>query len=401
MTTTDKLKAFIAKPFFHKYATVFALWMLLPLFVWLTRSMPEKYNNFLIFRESFWHAFNHLSLYGPYPEQYNDVFLYGPLFSLLVAPFAVTPVKLGLLTWALSLSFSLYIATRSLPVPKKKHLFIYWFCAHELLTGLFMWQFNVAIAAIIIASYICIEKEKDFWAAFFILLGTLTKLYGIVGLAFFFFSKHKLRFVISCFFWLLVLLTLPALFFGPEYTWEQYLRWGHELTMKNESNLFSLKQNVSLLGLVRKISGSESYSDLWLIIPGIILFCLPYLRLSQYRNHAFRLTYLASVLLFVVLFSTGSESSTYIIPFMGVAIWYVAAPWKRSRFDIGLMIFAFILTTMSPSDLFPKYIRVTYVYPYALKALPCALIWFKLSYELCTKNYAGSWDELSYSNRGE
>lgn len=387
MTITDKIKAFIAKPFFQKYTTVFALWMLLPLIVWLTRTMPVKYNNFLIFRESFWHAINHLSLYGPYPDQYNDVFLYGPLFSLLVAPFAVTPVKAGLLTWALSLSFSLFIATRNLPVSKKKLLFIYWFTAHELLTGLFMWQFNIGIAAIIIASYICIEKEKDFWSAFFIVLGTVTKLYGIIGLAFFFFSKHKLRFIISGVFWLIVLLALPALFFGPEYTWEQYLRWIQELTMKNESNLFSLKQNVSLLGMVRKISGSENYSDLWLIIPGIILFCLPYLRISQYKNAAFRLTYLASVLLFVVLFSTGSESSTYIIPFMGVAIWYVAAPWKRSRLDIGLMVFAFILTSMSPSDLFPKYIRVTYVYPYALKALPCALIWFKLSYELCTRDY--------------
>lgn len=87
-----------------------------------------------------------------------------------------------------------------------------------------------------------------------------------------------------------------------------------------------------------KISHVSTYSDLWLIIPGILAFCAPYLRFSQYKNLYFRYAFLASVLMFVVLFSTGSESSTYIIAFVGVALWFVAVPWKRSRWDIALMI---------------------------------------------------------------
>jgi len=97
---------------------------------------------------------------------------------------------------------------------------------------------------------------------------------------------------------------------------------------------------------------------------------------------------LASVLLFVVLFSTGSESSTYIIAFAGVGYWYWSAPWKRSKWDVGLMIFAFVLTSMSSSDLFPAFIRKEIVRPYALKALPCFVIWLKLVYEMCRMNYA-------------
>lgn len=123
------------------------------------------------------------------------------------------------------------------------------------------------------------------------------------------------------------------------------------LIRKNSENLFALMQNISFLGMVRKISGSVSYSDIYLIIGGLLLFGLPYLRISQYKYEAFRKTLLASVLMFVVLFSTGSESSTYIIAFIGVAIWYTAVPWKRSTLDIVLMVFAFILTSMSPSDL--------------------------------------------------
>lgn len=38
--------------------------------------------------------------------------------------------------------------------------------------------------------------------------------------------------------------------------------------------------------------------------------------------------------------------------------------------------------------LFPAFIRKNYVQPYALKALPCVLIWFKLVYEMMTKDYS-------------
>ena len=174
---------------------------------------------------------------------------------------------------------------------------------------------------------------------------------------------------------------------NPEYIFSQYHEWYESLMEKNGLNMFSQGQNVSLLGLVRKISGCATYSDLWLIVPGIVLFGLPYMRFKQYRNIAFRYALLASVLMFVVLFSTGSESSSYIIAFMGVAIWYITVPWKRRKWDIALLVFAFILTSLSPSDLFPAYLRRTYVHPYALKALPCVIIWLKLCYEILTKDY--------------
>ena len=51
------------------------------------------------------------------------------------------------------------------------------------------------------------------------------------------------------------------------------------------------------------------------------------------------------------------------------------------------MVFALILTSFSPSDLFYKPLYVGFIKPYALKALPVALIWFKLTYESLTKNY--------------
>lgn len=381
----QKLCLFLQKPFFSDHRTLFALWMLLAVIA--TFAKFSKYNNFLIFKYVFWHTIEQSPLYIAYQE-YWDTNHYGPVFSLIIAPFALLPERLGLLFWLIALSLALYYAVRKLPLADKKLIFIYWFCAHELLTALFMQQFNIAIAAIILATFYCIEKEKDIWAAFWIMLGTFVKLYGIVGLAFFFFSKHKTRFSISLLGWALVMFVAPMIISSPEYVLSQYVGWWDSLSDKNAENMFAASQNVSLLGMVRKISQCATYSDIWIILVGLLAFGLPYLRISQYKYKAFRYTLLASVMMFVVLFSTGSESSTYIIPFVGVAIWYVVAPWKRSKWDIALMVFAFILTSFSPSDLFPAYIRKEFIVPYALKALPCVLIWLKLSYEMCRRDYA-------------
>lgn len=384
MKQVQRLYLFLQKPFFSDYRTLFGLWLLLPVIATLLKL--SKHNNFLIFRYVYWHTIEQLPLYVAYDE-YWDTNHYGPFFSLVIAPFAMLPVRWGLFFWLIVLSLSLYYAIRKLPFPDRKRIFLYWFCAHELLTALFMSQFNIAIAAIIVATFYCIEKEKDIWAACFIMLGTFVKLYGIVGLAFFFFSKHKVKFLLALLGWALVMFVAPMAISSPDYIISQYVGWWDSLSAKNAENIFSGGQNISLLGMVRKISGCASYSDLWLILGGLIIFGLPYLRIAQYKYKAFRYALLASVLLFVVLFSTGSESSTYIIAFVGVGIWYWAVPWKRSKWDIALMVFAFILTSFSPSDLFPAYLRKEFVQPYALKALPCAIIWFKLSYEMCFRNY--------------
>ncbi len=388
----DKCRAILSKPFFHDFRTLLGLWLLLPVIAAVMKL--HSCNNFLIFRGVFWHAWRQSSLYALYPQEHGDCNHYGPFFSLVIEPFAVTPLFVGLLLWCVALSMFLYLAIRHSQFTRRQQLFLLWFCAHELLTALFMQQFNVAIAAGILLSYYCVEKEKDFWAAFFIMLGAFVKLYGIVGLAFFFFSRHKAKFAASLLFWAVVMLVLPMAVFGPGYIIGQYQEWYASLTAKNLDNMFGGGTNISLLGLVRKVSRCSTYSDLWLIVPGLLLFALPYLRLRQYGSMAFRQTLLASVLMFVVLFSTGSESSGYIIAFVGIVVWYTAAPWQRTPWDVGLLIFAFVLSSLSPSDLFPAYLRREWVQPYALKALPVVLIWLKLCYEMTTKDYT-----LAYGNK--
>ncbi|MDB5120452.1 MAG: rane protein [Sphingobacteriales bacterium] len=383
-------------PLLEKSQSIFAnkkvligLWICLALITTAKQISTNSYNNYLIFKYSYWHAVDHLNLYLEYPSQYNDSNHYGPFFSLFFTPFAVLPNILGMLLWQLGNTLLFFWSLNKLPLSENQKLIMMWICSHELLTSLFSFQINPGIAAIIILSFVLIENKKDFWAAFFIVLGTFIKLYGIVGLAFFFFSKQKLKLTLSLAFWVLAFSILPMIFFGYHYILQSYSEWYQSLAHKNIQNgSLDSYQDISVMGMTRRIFQDSSIPNLPFLVGGLILYGLPYFRLKQYKNLGFRLMILVSTLLFTVLFSSGSESPTYIIAFAGVAIWFIIQDRPLNKWHIFLLIFALVLTSFSPSDLFPKYIRDHYVKHYALKALPCLLIWMVTIYQMIRTDFS-------------
>jgi hypothetical protein len=364
--------------------TILWLWISLALFVSFKQyfqAVPN--NNYLIFKYTYLHAVDHLNLYKLYSHQYFDSNHYGPFFSLLIAPFALLPDYFGMLFWQLANILFLYFAIKQLPLNKAKIPIVYWIITHELLTAMFALQFNISIAAIIIFAFVFIEREKNFWAAFVIVLGTFVKLYGIVGLAFFFFAKQKPKFILYCIFWSIVFFVAPMVLFTPQYILQCYADWYHSLAEKQLQNAsLTSMQDISIMGMVRRITGNAQISNLPFLAIGIVLFSIPYLRIKQYAAPIFRLLFLASTLIFAVIFSNSSESPTYIIAFCGVAIWFVVQENPKNYWVIALFIFALLLTSFSPSDLFPKFVRENYIKPYSLKALPCILIWGVVIYQL-------------------
>lgn len=185
----------------------------------------------------------------------------------------------------------------------------------------------------------------------------------------------------------ILFLILPMLLSDMHFGLQSYLDWYQSLSEKNLSNqVLGNRQDFSLMGIVRRVLGAPNISNLVFLVPGVILFALPYIRFSQYKATAFRLMILASTLLFIVLFSSGSESPTYIIAVAGVMIWFVIQ--KNQTFTtIALMLFVMVLTCFSFSDLFPRSIKEDYVIKYSLKALPCCLVWFRILYELLVKDF--------------
>jgi hypothetical protein len=118
------------------------------------------------------------------------------------------------------------------------------------------------------------------------------------------------------------------------------------------------------------------------LIGALLLFGLPYLKIHEYQKIKFQLLTLSSVLIFTVLFSTGSEPNSYIIAITGVAIWFVIQPRPYSGWSIFLIIFGIAVSSFAPSDLFPDSLYRKVIRPYAFQALPCTLIWLTIVYEM-------------------
>ena len=369
------------------------LWMILAIAGALVEILrgTASINNFLIFRGVFWHSVQQINLYAQYPTEYFDNNHYGPSFSILIAPFAWLNVFIGCFLWCVANALILLYAVKQLPISIQKKHVILLIGAIEMMTSIQNVQFNPMLTAWIMMSYVLVQKEKDFWATLFIAAGFLVKLYGIVGLAFFFFSNHKIKFALSFIFWILVLFALPMIYATPSFIVQSYKDWFNILTVKNNKNALATANNymqdISVLGMIRRIGNIQNLKNLYILIPAALLYVLPFLRWKQFKFTTFQLSYLAFALIGVVIFSTSAESATFVIAVMGVGIWYVIQQQKTVWINIVLG-FVLLLTSLSATDLFPEYIRMNFVRPYSLKALPCFLVWLILGYQLLKKNFS-------------
>jgi hypothetical protein len=364
------------------------VWFAFALIAVLAELFHHSINNFLIFKNVFWHVIDQKNLYIAYPAEYEDHNFYGPVFSFIIAPFAVLPAWLGVICWVLCNAGILYYAITQLPFHQKAIQTILLITAIEFMTSSHNVQFNPAVAACIILSYTFVRKGKDFWAAFFIAVGLLTKLYGISGIVFFFFSRHKLKFAGSFLSWLVVLFCLPMLISSPAFILQTYKDWAHTLVLKNLHNItlnYISMQDLTVMGIIRRTFRYADLPTLAVLIPAALLLALPLLRYKLFQNTVFQLYYLCLALISVVIFSSSAESATYVIAMAGVAIWFVINMHEKSTFNTIVLIFALFTTSLASTDLVPQFIKHDIVRRYALKALPCFIVWLILIYNVAFK----------------
>jgi hypothetical protein len=346
-------------------------------------------NNYKIFRASYYHAVDQKDLYVAYPQEYGDIYYYGPVFPLIIAPSALLPHFWGFLLWQLINAVTILIAVHMLPFTMRQKTQLLLLCAIEYANSVFYMQFNPAITAMILLCFILVERGKEQWATLFIILGFLIKLYPIIGLTFFLFSKNKGRFVLWSAIWLVVFLVLPLVLYSPSYMFTSYHQWLVAVHSKVGLNAyFDSPQDICVMGVVRRLTGNINVPNPPFIIAGAILFLLPLLRFSQYRSFKYRIQTLASALIFIVIFSTGAEHPTYIIAVMGVFIWMLMQDKPYTTTNIIFLVLVLVITGLGLTDAMPKFIREPYIARYSVKAWPIIIIWVKIVYELLFKKFA-------------
>lgn len=360
----------------RKERNALIVWVVITLALAAQSYFTHHYNNYLIFSYVYENLIHHRSLYAYYPEWYRDVNHYGPVFAFFIMPFAVLPEWLGFFLWDLFNTLFLFYAIRSLAIPGRHR--VYYFLIPCLVSSLLSEQFNPCMAAMLIFSYSLLNGRRSIWATCCIALGTLIKLYGIVGLAFFFFVKKKWRYSLSLILWFVVLLALPVLVVDKAFLINTYHEWFLALVEKNGHNLASPFIDISFMGMIRSAFGQYHWPNLPFLLFGAAVFALPYLNSKSYACKGFQHNILAATLIFVVLFSTCSEDCTYIIAATGAGIYLASA--RPGRFNTLLGLSVMLACLSLPAIFFASYARA---HPFAMRcmAIPISVIWLKITLE--------------------
>jgi len=365
---------FFRKPLFSDFRFIFGIYAAATLFASIKAVFLFGSNNYSIFYFSLHHLIEGKSLYDVYPAEYSDHFHYAPTFAALFAPVFALPYAVGLFIWQFLFAAVWVVAVYRMPWTHGQKVFAYWFGLQELFTSVVGSQTNPLIAAISLFTFLCFEKRQPIWAAFFILLGFNIKIYSLVAAALFLLYPQKLRFLVYMVGWGVVLALLPLLFTSPEKLWWQYEMWVKQLFIKSDGDKWA---NTSIHRLVHLLISPDITTPA-IIGMGVMLFCTVYIHIRRYGERTFRMLMVASVLIFQVIFNPVAESPTYITAVTGVICWWFVSP--QTWLDRVLLLSCFVLTVLSPSDIFPGFLREQLVKPYVLKALPCVLIWFRILY---------------------
>ncbi len=337
------------------------------------------YNNYLIFKHSHHHLVADQDLYVHYPDEYFDLYKYTPTFAAFFGIFAFLPDFIGLLGWNLLNALVLLFAVYSLPrFSLKEKGLILLVVTIEMVTSIQNEQSNALMVGLLLFMVSFLERGKYGWATVVVMFSIYIKLFSVISLVLFLFYPKKMKLAGYSVLWFLVLFLVPLLFIH----FSQYTFLGQSFMRMLDSD-HSSSLGYSVMGISNSWFGLE-LSKLGLVLVGFVLFLVPFVKFKAYNYQRFRLLALASLLVWIVIFNHKAESPTFIISLVGIAIWFMLS--SKGRFEIGMLIFALILTSLSSTDLFPPFVRNEFIKPYAMKALPSVLVWVLLLREMLRFN---------------
>jgi hypothetical protein len=320
-------------------------------------------NNFEIFRTSWLNLVAGRDLYAASPR-HRDVFLYSPTFALLFAPFAVVPFWLGVVLWNGVNAGALYWGLGRILSPEQAFgaraiVFL------DTVGNMQNVQSNALVAGLMIIGCAELERRHELRAALALAFGTAIKIFPIAAAAFAVFRPWRLpRFAASSVIVAVLLIAAPLLFISPTELWRQYHAW--MAVQGADEGGYSVMEHL-------RIWFGGSWANWPVQVAGAAILLSPLIRLSHWGELRFRLLFLASVLMFCVLFNHGAESPSFVIAVAGVAIWFALA--ERDRFAWTVLAVVVIGTVLSSSDAMPTALRREILQHYRLKTLPILLVW--------------------------
>lgn len=351
------------------------------LVVAVPKGLHHSDNNFLIFDAAFRNLRAGRNLYAPHPEQYIDLFKYSPAFAVLFAPISILPDTLGLVLWDALNTMLLAVAIVKL-LPDRRGDAVLALVFLEMFGSMQHSQSNSLLAALIMLAFLGLESERQLGAALALAIGTAVKIFPIAGVTMALARPRRARFAIVFAVSLGVVLALPFLVVAPHEVRAQYASWMALLPRDAVADTVAGRgmHTGGVPEMVHLWFGTRS-SPFGVEVLGAALLVLPLLaRFHRWADPDFRLRFLCSLLVFLVIFNHRSESPSFVIAMVGIAIWFVIS--TPDPVTISVIVATVAIVSIGASSAVPNAVRVGVVMHYRLKTLPCAIAWLVMQAEL-------------------
>lgn len=332
---------------------------------------PE--GNFEIFRTASQRLMRGEDLYAPYPNRSQDRFKYSPTFALLFVPLTWLPWPLALFLWNALNGLVLFTALERLLPPSRAYVALACLLP-EVLRSMQNAQSNAFVAALIIFTFVSLERGRAWRGAAAAALGGFIKIFPVAALAFAI-PRRKSLIVGAAALTIGVALALaPLMVATPTQLLAQYRSWMFTESADAPQRWFSIME------LFHRWFGGDAPNWPWQLAGTIVLLAPLAIRRERWSDHHYRLVFLCSLLLYVTLFNHQAERSSYLIAFVGASIWFAASertPVRVVLYGVALLTIP-LMSTLLPV---PAVLRSPTAMAYRL-ALPMSVIWLVMQREL-------------------
>lgn len=338
-------------------------------------------NNWSIFRNAFQNLLAGRDLYAFYPAVHTDRFKYSPTFALLIGPLAVLPVVIGMALWNAINAAALWSAVTRL-LPPRTALLSLLIILPEMFGSMQRQQSNALVTAFVIFAFLAFESEQPARGALAIAGGTIIKIFPLAAVSLAIFHPRRVRVGFALVLSLAALMLLPLVVTSPHELAAQYQSW--RAIERMDALGGTVPGDRYLIGGVMqqlRLWAGVQWPNWPVQLAGTVLLLLPLaLRRPSWTEAAFRMRYLASLLIYMVIFNHQAEAPSFVIAMTGIALWYTLS--RRAPLDTALLALALLLVSVAPSSLTPHDLRAGVVLHYGVKSIPCIVIWLVLQAEL-------------------
>jgi len=329
--------------------------------------------NFEIYRSASRHLVSGQDMYARYPDELQDQFKYSPAFAVMFAPFSWLPWPLALFLWNALGAMVLFAAIERL-LPARAAMLALSFMLLEVLRVMQNAQSNTLVAGLIVAAFIALERGRLWRAASAIAIGASVKIFPLAALSFALPRRRAVRVGFATAIVGLALQLAPLLVTRPATLLMQYRSWLAVETGDTPERWFSAME------LLHRLTGADWPN--WIVqLSGTLVLVAPLLvRRARWDSARFRLLYLCSLLLFVVLFNHQAERAAYLFAFTSLSIWFASEPrtaWRTALFGIAVLTMP-LMSTVLPA---PAAMKTPTAMVWRL-AVPSMLAWLLIQVEL-------------------